>query len=42
MAPGRTFKAGQPNPVPCWFWQGTKDGTWTLPHGPDPECAPTN
>ena len=41
MAPGLTFKAGQPNPVPCWFWQGTKDGKWTLPYGPDPECAPT-
>jgi branched-chain amino acid transport system substrate-binding protein len=41
MAPGLTFKAGQPNPVPCWFWQGTKDGKWTLPYGPNPECAPT-
>jgi branched-chain amino acid transport system substrate-binding protein len=41
MAPGLTFKAGQPNPVPCWFWQGTKDGKFNLPYGPDPECAPT-
>ena len=41
MAPGLTFKAGQPNPVPCWFWQGTKDGKFTLPYGPNPECAPT-
>jgi branched-chain amino acid transport system substrate-binding protein len=38
MAPPLTFKAGQPNPVHCWFYVGIEDGHFTAPNGATPSC----
>jgi branched-chain amino acid transport system substrate-binding protein len=41
MAPPLTFKAGQPNPVHCWFWVSIQNHTFTAPSGATPICPST-
>jgi branched-chain amino acid transport system substrate-binding protein len=38
MAPPLTFKAGQPNPVHCWFWVSIENHKFTAPSGATPVC----
>jgi branched-chain amino acid transport system substrate-binding protein len=38
MAPPLTYKAGQPNPVHCWFYVGIQGGKFTAPNGATPSC----
>ena len=38
MAPPLTYKAGQPNPVHCWFYVGIQNGKFTAPNGSTPSC----
>jgi branched-chain amino acid transport system substrate-binding protein len=38
LTPPLTFHKGVPNPVDCWFYQGTKDGKFTTPFGLKPVC----
>jgi branched-chain amino acid transport system substrate-binding protein len=42
LAPKLTFKAGQPNPIHCWFWETTKNGKWILPYGTTTTCGSIN
>ena len=37
-APPLTFKAGQPNPVHCWFVSALKNGVYSMPQGQTPQC----
>jgi len=39
MTPPLTFKAGQPNPVHCWFWIRTQHGKFTTPYGTSATCV---
>ena len=38
LTPALTFHKGVPNPVDCWFYQGTKGGHFTTPFGLKPVC----
>jgi branched-chain amino acid transport system substrate-binding protein len=39
MTPPLTFKRGVSNSVKCWFWMGTKNGTFVVPSGSKTGCA---
>ncbi|MGO8862234.1 MAG: ABC transporter substrate-binding protein [Acidimicrobiales bacterium] len=39
LAPPLTYKAGQPNPVHCWYYAELKDGKFTTPYGLKYFCA---
>ncbi len=39
LAPPLTFKAGQPNPVDCWYLAVLKGGSYSTPYGTAPVCT---
>jgi branched-chain amino acid transport system substrate-binding protein len=39
LAPPLTYKAGQPNPVHCWYYAELKNGKFTTPYGLKDFCA---
>jgi branched-chain amino acid transport system substrate-binding protein len=39
LAPPLSFKAGQPNPINCFYLVESTHGRWTAPKGDTPVCA---